>query len=231
MNLNRVFILGNMAANPEQRALPSGQAVVNFSVATNRMWTDRDGKRQTEAEFHRIVAYGRLAEIVTQYLAKGGLVFIEGRLKNSSWQAADGSKRYRTEIVAQGLQLGPRLAGSSGEGRAPYSEDRRSPSDSPPTPRQTDQSVSREVTDDAAARRYDKSDQDLSGEPRPTGAGDATARNGGARTPSDNERVRGATDDERREEDIPTVNLDEDEPSSTEESENPQKINPEDLPF
>ncbi|MDZ4296340.1 MAG: single-stranded DNA-binding protein [Patescibacteria group bacterium] len=110
MNLNRVFILGNLAADPENRMLPSGQPVTNLRIATNRVWTDQSGKKQEAAEFHRVVAFGRLAEIAAQYLAKGRLVFIEGRIQTRSWQAQDGTKRYQTEIVAEGLQLGPRMS-------------------------------------------------------------------------------------------------------------------------
>lgn len=111
MNLNRIFILGNLANDPENRMLPSGQPVTNFRVATNRVWKDAAGNRQEAAEFHRVVAFGSLADVATRYLAKGRLVLVEGRVQTRSWQAQDGTKRYQTEVVAQGLQLGPRLAG------------------------------------------------------------------------------------------------------------------------
>ena len=108
MNLNKAFILGNLTRDPEMRQTPSGQSVVNFGVATNRMWTDPTGNKQTQTEFHNIVVWGRLAEIAKQYLAKGRLVFIEGRLVTRSWQDQQGQKRYRTEVVTENMQLGPR---------------------------------------------------------------------------------------------------------------------------
>jgi len=109
MNLNKAFILGNLTRDPEMRQTPSGQSVVNFGVATNRMWTDPTGNKQTQTEFHNIVVWGRLAEIAKQYLAKGRLVFIEGRLVTRSWQDQQGQKKYRTEIVTENMQLGPRF--------------------------------------------------------------------------------------------------------------------------
>ncbi|MBI2623988.1 single-stranded DNA-binding protein [Candidatus Parcubacteria bacterium] len=122
MNFNRVFILGNLTQDPETRTTPSGQTVTNFGVATNRVWTGADGKKQEQAEFHRVVCWGKLAEIAGQYLAKGRLIFVEGRLQTRSWQdQQSGQKRWRTEIIAEGLQLGPRRGegGQSGEAPAP----------------------------------------------------------------------------------------------------------------
>ena len=113
MNFNKVVILGNLTRDPESKVLPSGQPVVNFSVATNRFWRDAQGNNQKEAEFHNIVVYGRLTEICSRYLRKGGLVLVEGRLKTRNWQDASGQKHYRTEIIAEGIQLGPR-SGDSG---------------------------------------------------------------------------------------------------------------------
>ena len=115
MNLNRVFILGNVVAQPEARMTPSGQTVATFRVATNRVWKDQAGNKQEAAEFHSIVAWGRLAEIARQYLTKGQLIFVEGRIQTRSWQAPDGQKKYRTEIVAQNFQMGPR-SGRNQEG-------------------------------------------------------------------------------------------------------------------
>ncbi len=108
MNLNKIFILGNLTRDPEMRQTPTGKNVANFGVATNRMWTDPTGNKQTQTEFHNVVVWGRLAEIASQYLAKGRLVFIEGRISTSSWQDQQGQKKYRTEIVAENMQLGPR---------------------------------------------------------------------------------------------------------------------------
>ena len=108
MNFNKAVVVGNLTRDPEVRTLPSGQSVVSFGVATNRIWNDQDGNRQQAAEFHNIVAFGKLADICSRYLAKGRLVLIEGRLQTRSWQGQDGVKRYRTEIVVDNMQMGPR---------------------------------------------------------------------------------------------------------------------------
>ena len=108
MNLNKVFLIGNMTRDPEMRSLPSGQAVVNFGLATNRMWKGKDGSQQKQAEFHNIVMFGRLAEITKQYLTKGSMIMVEGRIQTRSWQGQDGQKKQRTEIVAESMQMGPR---------------------------------------------------------------------------------------------------------------------------
>lgn len=113
MNLNKVFILGNLTRDPEMRQTATGQNVATLGVATNRMWTDRDGNKQTQVEFHNVVLWGRLAEIANQYLSKGRLVFVEGRLTTRSWQDQQGQKKYRTEIVAENMQLGPRFQAST----------------------------------------------------------------------------------------------------------------------
>lgn len=115
MNLNKAFIIGNLTRDPEIRTIPSGQSVVNFGVATNRRWTDPQGARQEHTEFHNVVAFGKLAELCNQYLAKGRIAMIEGRLQTRSWQAQDGTKRTRTEIVADNIQFGPRSPGFAGE--------------------------------------------------------------------------------------------------------------------
>lgn len=108
MNLNKAFVLGNLTRDPERRALPSGQAVCNFSIATNRFYTSTEGQKQQDVEFHNIVAFGKLAETASQYLKKGSMVLIEGRLKTRNWQDASGVKHYKTEIITERLQLGPR---------------------------------------------------------------------------------------------------------------------------
>lgn len=113
MNLNKAFVLGNLTRDPELRQTPAGQNVASFGVATNRMWTDASGNKQTQTEFHNIVVWGRLAEIASQYLSKGRLVFIEGRISTRSWQDQQGQKKYRTEIVAENMQLGPRFQSAS----------------------------------------------------------------------------------------------------------------------
>lgn len=103
MNLNRAMIIGNLTRDPEIRNTPNGQTVANFGVATNHSWTDSSGQRQEKAEFHNIVAWGKLAEICSQYLGKGRKVYIEGRLQTRDWEGQDGAKRTRTEIVAENM--------------------------------------------------------------------------------------------------------------------------------
>ena len=118
MNLNKVFILGRLTADPQLRQTTTGQNVGSFSMATNRVWNDKTGQKQEATEFHNIVVWGRQAEIASQYLFKGSLALIEGRMQTRSWEDKQGQKRYTTEIVAERLQLGPRSANSGG-GRAP----------------------------------------------------------------------------------------------------------------
>ncbi|MEK7576895.1 MAG: single-stranded DNA-binding protein [Patescibacteria group bacterium] len=108
MNLNKVFLIGNLTRDPDMRTLPSGKPVVSFGIATNRIWNDQSGKRQTTPEFHNIVAFGRLAEIAKQYLTKGKMVFVEGRIQTRTWDGQDGSKKSRTEVIIEQMQLGPR---------------------------------------------------------------------------------------------------------------------------
>lgn len=113
MNLNKVFILGNLTRDPELRQTPSGQAVCSFGVATNRFFTDSSGQKQKQAEFHNVVAWGRNAEIVNQYLHKGSSILVEGRLQTRSWQDQQGNKHWKTEIVADRIQLGPKTSGAA----------------------------------------------------------------------------------------------------------------------
>ena len=96
-SLNRAMLLGNVTRDPEVRQTTSGQTVCSFGVATNRAWTDASGAKQEQAEFHNIVAWGKLAEICRQYMTKGRKVYVEGRLQTRDWQGQDGVKRFRTE--------------------------------------------------------------------------------------------------------------------------------------
>ena len=98
-SLNRAQIIGNLTRDPEMRYTPNGQAVASFAIATNRRWKDKDGNNQEQTEFHDVVAWGKLAEIMTQILHKGNKVYVEGRLQTRQWEAQDGGKRNRTEIV------------------------------------------------------------------------------------------------------------------------------------
>ena len=113
MYLNKVFVFGNLTRDPEVRKLPSGTSVTTLGVATNRFWNDKEGKKQEDTQFHNVVVFGRQAETVAQYLRKGSSLLAEGRLQTRSWDAPDGTKRYRTEIVADRIQFGPRGAGTA----------------------------------------------------------------------------------------------------------------------
>lgn len=114
MNLNKVFIIGRLTGDPEAKTIPSGQTVTTFSLATNRTWTNQQTKQKEEkVEFHNVVLWGRLAEIASQYLKKGALALIEGRLQTRSWQDQSGAKKYRTEIIGENIQMGPR-SGNTG---------------------------------------------------------------------------------------------------------------------
>lgn len=118
MYLNKAFIYGNLTRDPELKSLPSGIAVTNFSVATNRVWKDKEGNKQESVEFHNVVVFNRQAETVAQYLRKGSPVLVEGRIQTRSWDGQDGQKRYRTEIVADRVQFGPRGDGGGGQASA-----------------------------------------------------------------------------------------------------------------
>lgn len=115
MYLNKVIIYGNLTRDPELKALPSGMHVCSFALATNRVYKDRDGKRQESTDYHNIVVFGRQAETSAQYLKKGAGTFVEGRLQTRSWDK-DGVKQYRTEVVADRVQFGPRGGAGGGEG-------------------------------------------------------------------------------------------------------------------
>jgi len=112
MYLNKAIIIGNLTRDPEERALPSGTKVATFSVATNRIYTDKEGQRQEDTQFHNIVVFGRQAETSAQYLKKGQQVTVEGRLQTRSWDdQQSGQKKYRTEIVADRVQFGQKAGG------------------------------------------------------------------------------------------------------------------------
>jgi single-strand DNA-binding protein len=111
MNLNKAIIIGRVTQDPEVRTTPTGQSVTSFGVATNRNWTDSSGQKQEQVEFHNVVLWRRLAEIAGQYLKKGALVMIEGHLQTRNWQGQDGVTKYKTEIIGNNLQLGPRAGG------------------------------------------------------------------------------------------------------------------------
>ncbi len=115
MYINKAIIFGNITRDPELRAMPSGMNVCTFGVATNRVFRDRDGKKQEQTDFHNVVVFGRQADTVSQYLKKGSSVFVEGRIQTRSWDdKQSGEKKFRTEIVADHVQFGPRASGSGG---------------------------------------------------------------------------------------------------------------------
>ena len=112
MYINKAILFGNLTRDPELKALPSGTKVASFGLATNRVWKDKEGNKQEGTEFHNIVLFGRQAETVSQYLKKGSSAYIEGRIQTRSWEGQDGVKKYRTEVVAERVQFGPRQSGS-----------------------------------------------------------------------------------------------------------------------
>ncbi len=114
MYLNKVFLIGNLTRDPELKALPSGSKVASISMATNRVWKDQAGARQEATEYHNVVAFGRQAENLAQYARKGSSLFVEGRIQTRSWDGQDGKKNYRTEIIIDNFQFGPKAGGSAG---------------------------------------------------------------------------------------------------------------------
>lgn len=104
-SINKVFVLGNLGRDPETRYMPNGDAVTNFSVATSRYWKNKEGERQEETEWHRVVCFGKTAEVAGEYLQKGNACHVEGHLKTRKWQDKDGVDRYSTEIVCDQLTL------------------------------------------------------------------------------------------------------------------------------
>jgi len=111
MYLNKAFIFGNLTRDPELKSLPSGTKVASFGMATNRKYKDKDGNWADATEFHNIVVFGRQAETTAQYLKKGSSALIEGRIQTRSWEGQDGQKKYKTEIVADRVQFGPKAGG------------------------------------------------------------------------------------------------------------------------
>ncbi len=129
MYLNKAIVIGNLTRDPELRSLPSGIKVCTFSLATNRVWKDKNGARQESADYHNVVVFGRQAETVAQYMKKGSSILVEGRMQTRSWDdKTSGEKKYRTEIVADRTQFGPKGANTASGGtnsvgsKAPASE-------------------------------------------------------------------------------------------------------------
>lgn len=116
MAVNKVMLIGNLGRDPEIRYTTGGQAVANFTLATTEKYTNKAGEKQEDTEWHRIVAWGRLAEICGEYLSKGRMVYIEGSIKTRSWEDKEGNTKYTTEIVARNMQM---LGGQGGQGGRP----------------------------------------------------------------------------------------------------------------
>jgi single-strand DNA-binding protein len=112
MNFNQAILCGNMTRDPESRTLPSGQPVCSYTLATHRVWTDKAGEKQEQTEFHNVVSFGKQAEFITQYVRKGSLLLVRGRLQTRNWADAKNPefKHYRTEIIADTVELGPKRA-------------------------------------------------------------------------------------------------------------------------
>ncbi len=108
--INKVILIGRLGGDPELKYTPGGTAVANFSLATSETWTDKQGQKQEKTEWHRVVVWGKLAELCNQYLAKGRQAYLEGSLQTRSWEDNDGKKKYTTEIVAKTIQF---LGGNS----------------------------------------------------------------------------------------------------------------------
>ncbi|OGH68853.1 MAG: hypothetical protein A2754_03340 [Candidatus Magasanikbacteria bacterium RIFCSPHIGHO2_01_FULL_47_8] len=120
MDLNRVMIIGRLTRDPELKSLPSGRSVASFSVATGRQWTDANGQKQKQTEFHNVVLWAKLAETAGQYLRKASRVYVEGRSQTREWTGQDGVKRYRTEIIGESfIMLDGRPMGEGTTGATP----------------------------------------------------------------------------------------------------------------
>jgi len=129
--VNKVLLLGNLGQDPEVRYTPSGATVCTFSIATNERWTSKDGKKEERTEWHRIVVWGKLAELCGEYLGKGRTVFVEGRLQTREWTDKQGNKRYTTEIIANNVQF---IGAGSGKGGGASQKAANFPEESAPGP-------------------------------------------------------------------------------------------------
>ncbi len=128
MYLNKALIIGNLTRDPELKAIPSGIKVCSFSVATNRVWKDKNGAKQEAADYHNVVVFGRQAETVAQYMKKGSQVMVEGRMQTRSWDdAGTGTKKYRTEIIADRVQFGSAGGATSGAPKSSSSPAQQAP--------------------------------------------------------------------------------------------------------
>lgn len=127
--MNKAILIGHLGRDPELRYTSGGQPVVNFTMATNENWRDGDGERQTRTEWHRIVVWGKTAEFASQYLSKGRLVYVEGRIETTEWEGRDGEKKRTTQVVARILQA---LDGRRNEDAPSQSQEQRGRPGKPP---------------------------------------------------------------------------------------------------
>ena len=133
MYFNKAIVIGNLTRDPELRSLPSGIKVCSFSVATNRVWKDKNGAKQEGTDYHNIVVFGRQGENVAQYMKKGSSILAEGRMQTRSWEQ-EGVKKYRTEIIADRIQFGPKGSG----GGAPSGGSKAASASAPDKPAELD---------------------------------------------------------------------------------------------
>ncbi len=136
MNLNKVYLIGRLTGDPQLRSTKTGQQVSVFSIATNRVWNDKNNQKQEQVEYHNIVVWGRQAEVAAKFLLKGQMVLVEGRIQSRDYEDKAGVKRKVTEIVAERLQFGPKAGGGGASGAPRASEpaaDQKSPLEEIPT--------------------------------------------------------------------------------------------------
>lgn len=114
MYINKVLLYGNLTKDPEVKALPSGIKVASFGLATNRTYKDKNGVKQEKTDFHNVVVFGKQAELIEQYMKKGNPLYVDGRIETRSWDGQDGKKNYRTEIIVENFQFGPKQTSGGG---------------------------------------------------------------------------------------------------------------------
>ncbi len=121
-SMNKVILVGRLGSDPEVKMMSSGDKVANFSLATSETWKDKGGEKQERTEWHRIVIFGKIADVCERYLRKGSLILVEGKLRTRKWQGNDGQDRYMTEVVVSGFDGGMTMLGGSGGGGSSYGD-------------------------------------------------------------------------------------------------------------
>jgi single-strand DNA-binding protein len=162
-SLNKVQLIGNLTRDPELRYTPTGAAVCTIGLATNRSWVMESGEKKEETEFHRVVAWNKLAELCSQLLAKGRKIYVEGRLRTNQWQGSDGTQRYTTEVVIEDMIiLDSKRAGGPGEGEGEHTGDTKSAVAQPqPTQSSTDDGQQAHKPEDKPAVNEDINPDDI----------------------------------------------------------------------